>query len=74
MPVVRVQMLPGRTPEQKRLLIAELTRIMVEVAGASPAAVYVLIDEVDPENWGRGGFQMAELTTERVEAASDAGS
>jgi 4-oxalocrotonate tautomerase family enzyme len=34
MPVVSVMMLAGRTREQKRRLIAELTTVMVEVAGA----------------------------------------
>lgn len=60
MPVVHVQMLAGRTPQQKRRLIEELTRVMHEVAGAPPDRVHVLVDEVDPDNWGRGGIPMSE--------------
>jgi 4-oxalocrotonate tautomerase len=62
MPLIHVQMLRGRSPEQKRVLIAELTRVLVDVAGATADAVNVLIEEVEAENWGRGGTPLtAEL-------------
>lgn len=59
MPIVQVQMLRGRTPEQKRLLIAELTRVMAEVVGADADRVNVVILEVEPDSWGRGGAPLA---------------
>lgn len=59
MPFVHIQMLRGRSSEQKRLLISEITRAMVEVAGAAADGVHVVIDEVDAENWGRGGLPLA---------------
>lgn len=54
-------MLSGRAPAQKRTLIAELTRVMVDVADADREQVAVVLHEVEPENWGRGGISMAEL-------------
>ena len=36
MPVVTVQMWPGRTPPQKRALVRAITDAMVQHAGAKP--------------------------------------
>jgi 4-oxalocrotonate tautomerase len=61
-PQVHVYMLKGRTPEQKRTLIEELTRVMVDVAHAEQERVGVVLHEVAAENWGQGGISMAEAT------------
>jgi 4-oxalocrotonate tautomerase family enzyme len=57
-------MLRGRTPEQKRMLIEEFTRVMVDVAQADQEQVAVVLHEVEAENWGRGGVLMAEAVGE----------
>ena len=57
-------MLRGRTPEQKRALIEEFTRVMVDVAHADQGQVAVVLHEVEAENWGRGGAPMAEAVGE----------
>jgi len=57
-------MLRGRTPEQKRTLIEEFTRVMVDVAHADQEQVAVVLHEVEAENWGRGGVSMAETVGE----------
>ena len=62
MPQVHVYMLSGRAPAQKRTLIAELTRVMVDVADADREQVAVVLHEVEAENWGRAGVSMAETT------------
>lgn len=59
MPIVHVYMLRGRNAEQKHLLVSALTRAMVDAAGAEPERVYVVLDEVEPENWARGGVPLA---------------
>lgn len=66
MPIVQVQMIRGRTAAQKRGLIAELTRVMAEVAEVSPERVTVVILEVEGESWGRGGEPLSDypVTTE----------
>ena len=38
MPTYHVEMLEGRTLEQKRKLVEEITRVSVEVLGGSPEA------------------------------------
>jgi 4-oxalocrotonate tautomerase len=55
MPTYHVEMIEGRTIEQKRKLVQEITRVSVEVLGGSPDSVDVLIVDVKPENWATGG-------------------
>lgn len=55
MPVVTVQLFPGRSIEQKRALVAAITEAMVEHAAARPDALHVILQEVEPENWGLAG-------------------
>ena len=55
MPTYHVEMLEGRTLEQKRKLVEEITRVSVEVLGGSPESVDVLITDVKRENWATGG-------------------
>ena len=55
MPIIRVEMFTGRTEEQKRAMVRELTRAFVDTAGGNPDAVHVVITDVDKANWGTGG-------------------
>jgi 4-oxalocrotonate tautomerase len=59
-PLVTVTMLHGRSPEQKRRLIADLTAVMVEVAGVRHEQVEVVLQEVTGDSWGRGGVPLSE--------------
>jgi 4-oxalocrotonate tautomerase len=60
MPTYHVEMLEGRTPEQKKNLVEEITRVTVEVLGGSPESVDVLIVDVKPGNWATGGKLWSE--------------
>lgn len=42
------------TTEQKQKLIEGATQLVVDVLGKNPATTFVLIDEVDTDNWGIG--------------------
>jgi len=55
MPVVTVQLWPGRTVEQKRRLVKAITEAMVEHADAKPDGLHVIIQEVPKDSWGRAG-------------------
>ena len=61
MPTYRVEMIEGRTLEQKKKLVEEITRVSVEVLGGTPEMVDILITDVKRENWATGG----KLWTER---------
>ncbi len=60
MPIYRIEMLEGRTVEQKKKLAEEITRVSVAVLGGSPASVNVLITDVKRENWATGGTLWSE--------------
>ena len=61
MPYVNVRITKdGVTVEQKRRIVEEITDTLVRVLGKRPEHTHVIIDEVEPENWGFAGM----LTTE----------
>ncbi|MCY1563010.1 4-oxalocrotonate tautomerase family enzyme [compost metagenome] len=55
MPIVRVEMLAGRTREQKKELVAALTAETARIAKCNPENVQVVISEVERDNWSTGG-------------------
>ena len=62
MPIVRVEVAKGvATVEQKKAVIRRMTEVMVEELGRNPEYVFVVIDEVDTDNWGRKGLSLTEL-------------
>ncbi len=60
MPIIRVEMFPGRTTDQKRDLARELTDGFVRACGGPGDRLHVVISEVERENWGVGGELMAD--------------
>lgn len=60
MPIVRVEMFKGRTREQKRALVKELTDAFVRACGGSPESLPIVISDVEKEDWGTGGLLMAD--------------
>ena len=56
LPIIRVEMFPGRSPDQKRALVRELTDGFIRSAGGKPESIHVVITEVEPGNWGSGGM------------------
>lgn len=60
MPVITVEMLPGRTAEQKRELISVFTREFVRICKTKPEAVKIVIHDIPAENFGSGGLPMSD--------------
>jgi len=61
MPYVNVKITrDGVTTEQKAQMVAEITATLQRVLGKRPEHTHIVIDEIDPENWGYAGM----LTTE----------
>ena len=61
MPYVNVRITrDGVTADQKGQIVREITDTLVRVLGKRPEHTHVIIDEVDPDNWGYAGM----LTTE----------
>ncbi|MEG0471670.1 MAG: 4-oxalocrotonate tautomerase [Solibacillus sp.] len=55
MPIVQIQLLEGRSDEQKENIIARVTETLVEAAEVSAQQVRVIITEVSPKHWGVAG-------------------
>jgi len=60
MPIIRVEMFPGRTLDQKRDLVRELTDGFVRACGGAGDRLHVVITEVEREDWGVGGELMSD--------------
>jgi 4-oxalocrotonate tautomerase len=61
MPYVNVKITrDGVTAEQKAQIVAEITATLQRVLNKRPEHTHIVIDEIDPENWGYAGL----LTTE----------
>ena len=68
MPLITVRI--ARRPEpttaaQKAQLIAGLTDVVERVLDKRRDSVTVIIDEVDPDNWGEGGEPVTALRARR---------
>ena len=62
MPYVNIKVTDeGVTSEQKKELIAGTTQLLVDVLKKDPATTFVVIDEVNTDNWGIGFDQVTDL-------------
>jgi 4-oxalocrotonate tautomerase len=69
MPFIRIEVTrEGVTQQQKQQLIAEATEMMVRVLGKDPATTFVIIDEVETDNWGVAGRTVTELRKKEMQA------
>ncbi len=48
------------TAEQKQALIRGVTDLLVKVLDKDPQSTHIVIDEIDPDNWGFGGESVAD--------------
>ena len=55
MPIIRVEMWPGRTHAQKAELAQAITDAMVEIAKTTPEATTIVFQDVPKENWAEAG-------------------
>ena len=62
MPTFHIELFEGRTLEQKRKLVEEITRVTSEVLGSAPESVDIVITDVKRENWATGGKLWSEKT------------
>jgi 4-oxalocrotonate tautomerase len=60
MPLVQISMVHGRTPEQIRNLIRQVTNSVSDSLAAPIESVKVIVTEVAPTHWGSGELTMAE--------------
>lgn len=62
MPYVNIRITKeGATREQKEQLIQGVTDLLADVLGKNRKTTFVIIDEVETDNWGIGGESVTEL-------------
>lgn len=78
MPIVNIQVTregtaPDRksvTAEEKAKLIAGVSQLLLDVLGKPLDSTFVVIEEVELENWGWGGLPVPELRRQRAARGS----
>ena len=76
MPIVTIKVTregsgPGRdsvTPEEKAELIAGASQLLLDVLHKTLDSTFVVIEEVETENWGWGGLPVLEYRKRRAAA------
>jgi len=62
MPTIRVELMEGRTPEQKKELAKALTDATCKTLGSKPESVDILFFDVRKHDWATGGVLWSEKT------------
>jgi 4-oxalocrotonate tautomerase len=66
MPVLTLQFTPeGVTRQQKAALVQGLTRVIKEVLNRPESLTHIVLQEVDPDNWGVGGVLALDFRRQR---------
>lgn len=65
MPIVRIELFPGRSADKKAEIGREITKVLETVAGIRPEATTIVFSEVSPSDWMVGGETYARLLQEK---------
>lgn len=60
MPTIRVELMEGRTVDQKKALVQALTQAVVDTLGSKPESVDVLLFDIKRQDWATGGVLWSE--------------
>jgi len=60
MPYVNVKVAGELSKDQKRKIVEGITKLLEDVAGKPPSATYVVIEEIDRDNWGKEGKLLSD--------------
>lgn len=62
MPIVKIEMWPGRTHSQKSELAKAITDAMVTITHTTPEATIIVFEDVDKSNWAESGVLASDQT------------
>ena len=60
MPILQVELLKGRTIEQKRAMAEKVTQALVETVNCKQEDVKIIIREMEREDYASGGVLMSD--------------
>lgn len=61
MPIVQIELLEGRTYEQKKAMVEKITEVLMETVGAKRESISIIIRDMGKENYAHAG----QLASER---------
>lgn len=70
MPSIHVHLLKGATLDQKRVLVGEISGTLTRVLGTAPEYIHVILDEVEPTDWGYAGQLTSDYFAARAKPAA----
>ena len=69
MPIIQINLMEGRTPEQKRSVASAITEAVTRSLGVKAESVRILIHEIGPDEFFVGGQTMAQRDRSKTELA-----
>ena len=66
MPYVKIELMSGRTEDQKAAVARAVTDALVELAGARPETVFIVFDDVPAVNWASGGELLSRRAAQKT--------
>lgn len=60
MPLVKIELVEGRSAETRETLIKKVTDAVAETLEIPANKVWVVVDEVKSDNWGVGGVPLSK--------------
>ena len=67
MPIVRVTLIENRTAQQKQAAAKDITEALVKHCGAHADHIYVVFEDVNPDDWVIAGETITERRRQRGE-------
>lgn len=55
MPIIRIEMWPGRTHAQKAELAKVITDAMVNITNTTPESTIIVFEDIPKDNWAQSG-------------------
>ena len=55
MPIVRIEMWPGRSHAQKAELAKVITEAMVNITNTTPESTIIVFEDIPKDNWAQSG-------------------
>ena len=60
MPIIQVHLLQGRSGEQKKKLVGEMTTAVCSSLGVAPEQVRIILSEMSPEDYSVSGVLFSD--------------
>jgi 4-oxalocrotonate tautomerase len=65
MPIITIQLIEGRTVEQKRELVEAITKEVCRIAKVGPEAVTIIMQDIATHNLGKAGRLRSDIDAEK---------